>query len=854
MSAHRLAEVDLGALDWTLRLLRMGATPSTSPSDAELLAQASSGVPGRVPGCVHTDLLAAGLIPEPFLDGVEDELRWIGESDWRYETWIELPDLGADARDELVLDGVQTCAQVLIDGRPVASVASMHREHRIDPGRVAPGRHRLTLDFESAALAMTDADDGTLPYDWAYPYNRLRIMASSGGWDWGPTLVTAGLWRPGRWQRWTGARLRATVRTELSERNPRRSSMSKPAKEVSTRSTDDDQGFPNADWAEGTVVVDVELDGASGIVEVVVNGRTVVEAIDGAGQVRVAVDSPRLWWPAGEGDQHRYDVEVRLAGTAQVLRRRVGFRHVELDTAPDEHGEAFRLVVNGRPLFARGANWIPDDALIVRADRYRERVEQARGAHLNLLRVWGGGVYEADRFYDACDELGVLVWQDFAFACAAYPESPSMAAEVDQEARFQVRRLRSHPAVVLWNGSNEALQGWTDWDWPARVGDQGWGELYYRQLLPAVVADEHPGTPYLPSSPFSTMAGAGPNTDSSGTVHLWDQWNVRDHASYREHVPRFVAEFGHQAPAMTSTLRAASGGASLTVPGLAGRQKQPGGIQRILDRMEGNLPSVRTLDACFGDWSWAAQLIQADALTAAVEHFRSHWPRTAGAVVWQLNDCWPAVSWSLIDHAGRLKPAYQAVKRAFSPRLVSLQQRDGEPHLVLINDTREEWRAEIVVSRQHLLDGTVASERLSVAVPPSTVVTRRVDARLATPRSRRDELLVAQDADWLTAPVGEQPAGRAWLPLCRADGVRWPKPEVAVTGARSSGEGLVVDVRAEVLVSSLTLEVDALGADAGLLPLLLPGETGQLLVTGASTLEAEVARAAVRTRNQLWHR
>ncbi|MFT3970094.1 MAG: glycoside hydrolase family 2 protein [Micropruina sp.] len=853
MSPHRLVDVDLGALEWTVRLLRLRAASSTRPPSAELLARASAGVPARVPGCVHTDLLAAGLIPEPFLDGAEDELRWIGESDWRYETWIELPDLGADARDELVLEGVQTCAQVLIDGRPVASVASMHREHRLDPGPLPPGRHRLTFDFESAALAMTAADDGSLPYDWAYPYNRLRIMASSGGWDWGPTLVTAGLWRPARWQRWTGARLRASVYTELKERNLPRLSSSKPgAREVSPGSTDCDAELLD----EGVVVVDVDLDGAPGTVEVAVDGRTAVAAVDGSGQLRVGVKRPRLWWPAGEGDQDRYDVEVRLAGTDQLVRHRVGFRQVELDTSPDEHGEAFRLVVNGRPLFARGANWIPDDALIVRAKGYRERVEQARGAHLNLLRVWGGGIYEDDRFYDACDELGVLVWQDFAFACAAYPETPGMAAEVEHEARFQARRLRGHPAVVLWNGSNEALQGWADWDWPAQVGDQGWGELYYRQMLPAIVADEHPGTPYIPSSPFSTMAGVGPNTDGSGTVHLWDQWNVRDHPSYREHVPRFVAEFGHQAPAMTATLRAASRGAPLTVAGLAGRQKQPGGMRRILARMEGNLPSVDMLETRFDDWSWAAQLIQADALTTAVEHFRSHWPRTAGAVVWQLNDCWPAVSWSLIDHAGRLKPGYQAVKRAFSPRLVSLQQRDGEPHLVLINDTREEWPAEVVVSREHVTDGALASESLTVLVPPCAVVTQRVDVRLATPRSRRDEVLLAQDDAWLNAPVADRPAGRAWLPLCRADGVRWPAPEVSIAGVRSTADGLVADVRAETMVGSLTLEVDALGADAGLLPLLVPGETGQLLVTGTGVgaLAAEVARLAVRTRNQLWHR
>ncbi|MFT4217548.1 MAG: glycoside hydrolase family 2 protein [Micropruina sp.] len=825
MSGGGLVELDLGELDWTVRLLRLRAVATTAPPDAELLAAARAGVPARVPGCVHTDLLAAGLIPEPFLDGAEGEVRWIGESDWRYETWIDLPDLGDAARDELVLDGVQTCARVLIDDRPVAELASMHREHRIDPGAMASGRHRLTLDFASAALAMLDADDGTLPYDWAYPYNRLRIMASSVGWDWGPTLVTAGLWRPARWQRWAGARLRTSVRTELSD-----------------------------DLAEGTVVVDIELDGASGLVEVVADGRSVSGVIDGAGQLRVTVQRPRLWWPAGEGRPDRYDVQVRLVGSDQVARHRVGFRQVALDASPDEHGEAFRLVVNGRPLFARGANWIPGDALIARAGHHRERVEQARAAHLNLLRVWGGGVYEDDRFYGACDELGVLVWQDFAFACAAYPETPAIAAEIDREARFQVRRLRGHPAVVLWNGSNEALQGWADWDWPDRVGDQGWGETYYRRVLPEVVGAEHPGTPYIPSSPFATMADAGPNTDSSGTVHLWDQWNVRDHASYREHVPRFVAEFGYQAPAMTSTLVAVTPDAQLSVAGLAGRQKQPGGMARIVARMEGNLPSPQTLETRFVDWSWAAQLNQADALTTAIEHFRSHWPRTAGAVVWQLNDCWPAVSWSLIDHGGRLKPAYQAVKRAFSPRLVSLHLRDGEPHLVLINDTREDWSAEVVVSRQHIVDGTLASERLAMLVPPSAVVVRRVDVGLATPRSRRDEVLVAEDASWLDAPVAERPAGRAWLPLCRADGVRWPKPEVVVTGTRSTAEGVVIDLRSDVLVSGLTLLVDALGADAALLPVLLPGETAQLLVAGIDRLDRETAQAAVRTRNQLWHR
>ncbi|MBN8883328.1 MAG: glycoside hydrolase family 2 protein, partial [Salana multivorans] len=285
-------------------------------------------------------------------------------------------------------------------------------------------------------------------------------------------------------------------------------------------------------------------------------------AVTTSGVVDVVVPDVRLWWPRGHGEPDLYDVVVTLADDGDdaapldAWRHAIGFRTVEIDTTPDDAGTPFVLRVNGRDVEVRGANWIPDDAFVTRVDRARleRRIADATEANINLLRVWGGGLYESDEFYDLCSRAGLLVWQDFLLACAAYAEEDWLAREIEAEAREAVTRLSKHPSLVLWCGNNENVWGYVEWGWRAQLAGRTWGAGYYFETFPAILAELDPTRPYIPGSPFSPSRLMTPNDPANGTVHIWDVWNAKDYTSYREWRPRFVAEFGFQGPPAWTTL------------------------------------------------------------------------------------------------------------------------------------------------------------------------------------------------------------------------------------------------------------------------------------------------------------
>ncbi|MHB9756995.1 glycoside hydrolase family 2 protein [Streptomyces sp. BYX5S] len=782
-------------------------------------------VPAVVPGCAHTDLMRAGVIPDPFLGTNEADVQWVGLADWEYSRRFDLAARPDGARVHLVLDGLQTVATVLVNGTEVGNTRNMHRRYRFDvTDAVRPGANDLTVRFASSARAMLEAaGDDPLPYDWSYPYNELRTMACEGGWDWGPTLVTAGIWRDVRLEVWRTARADVDVTTTLDE-----------------------------DLRRGTLRVRLDVAGGPCTAVVDVAGRTerFTLATTGPHELTVDVADPEPWWPRGYGEPALHDTTVRLldaTGTVlQETHHRVGFRHIAVDTAPDEHGRAFTLRVNGRPVFCKGANWIPDDLFVSRITptRYATRVDQACAANMNTLRVWGGGIYEDESFYAACDERGVLIWQDFAFACAAYPEEEPLRSEVVAEADDVVRRLAAHPSVVVWNGANECLLGHEDWGWRATIRDRTWGEGYYRQLLPAAVETHAPGAVYVVNSPTASEPGVHPQVPGDGPTHLWDTWNLFDYAHYRDQIPRFAAEFGWQAPATRATLTEALGALpdSPDDPAVLARQKQPGGERHLVDRLKGRFPDPQRIATDTGRWHLATSLNQAHALRTAVEHFRSWWPRTAGALIWQLNDVWPALSWSLIDHGGRPKPAWYAVRRAFADRLVTLQPREASLSAVLVNDTDAPWTGHLSVRRVHVTDGEAACVQREFTVPARSVLTLPTGPEITQAGRRREELVVAE------APG----ADRAVHTFVRDDGVRWPAPDVKYAVERREDHALV-HLTATAAHGDLTVEAPGLRADTALLT-LLPGESTTVVLRPERTDDPlpDAIEVSVRTRNELF--
>ncbi|MFE9453780.1 glycoside hydrolase family 2 protein [Streptomyces sp. NPDC006739] len=781
--------------------------PEVTPlTEGWTLLHEGKALPARVPGCVHTDLLAAGVIPDPFLGRAESEVAWVGRREWTYETRLRAG--SAHERTDLVFEGLDTAAEITLDGRLLGRVRNMHRSYRFDVTGLAG---RLAVRFRSAYAEAEAVRErvGERPAAYAEPYQYIRKMACSFGWDWGPTLVTAGIWRPVRLEHWSTARI-GRVR-------------------------------PLVTVEDGLGVVELHVEVERGRaaarlgLEARVGGRRVRAELDGPGAVvRVEVPDAELWWPRGYGRRPLYDVELTLSdgeGALDVWRRRVGFRTVELDRRPDAHGTGFTLVVNGERLFARGVNWIPDDVFPSRVtrDRYRERLGQAAGAGVDLVRVWGGGIYESEDFYDVCDELGLLVWQDFPFACAAYPEEQPLRGEVEAEARENVVRLMPHPSLVLWNGNNENLWGFRDWDWERRLAGDSWGEGYYLGVLPRVVAEEDPTRPYTAGSPWSGSWDHHPNDPAHGTHHSWEVWNREDYADYRLNVPRFVAEFGWQAPPAYATLRRALPGEDLAPdsPGMLHHQKADDGNGKL---ERGLARHFAVPEGDFDRWHYLTQVNQARAVAAGIEHWRSRWPVCAGTVVWQLNDCWPVTSWAAIDGDGREKPLYHELRRLYADRLATFQRRGGALVLAAVNQCAEAWTG-VLRLRRMTVDGEVLGEAgLPLAAGPRSV------ADLAVPRELRPqgpkEFLVA-DADGLRA-----------LHFAAEDrDIPYPRPEFEV-GVAPGG----VTVTARTLVRDLLLQADRLDpaarADRGLVT-LLPGERVTIGVRGWKTPDPAAARAAL---------
>ncbi|HUQ61151.1 glycoside hydrolase family 2 protein [Lentzea sp.] len=766
-------------------------------------------VPATVPGSTHLDLLASGLITDPFLDRAEAELAWTHRTDWRYSTTF-LAAASSDDRADLVFDGLDTVAAIELNGHVLGHTANMHRSHRFDVREfLVDGCNDLTVSFSSALThaEKVEAALGRREHVNTHPFNMVRKMACSFGWDWGPDLQTAGIWRPVRLERWHTARF----------------ALLRPVVTVAGR-TGRVELHAEIEWArQEDLTLRITVGAHERIVRVPAGQTTVTARLD--------VPDVDLWWPVGHGTQPLYDLNVTLhsgSGLVDSAEKRIGFRTITVDTTPDEIGTPFTVVVNDKPLFVKGANWIPDDHFLTRVtrDRLARRVDQAVGAHVNLLRVWGGGIYESDDFYDVCDERGVLVWQDFPLACAAYPEEEPVRGELEAEARENVVRLMSHASLALWNGGNENLWGFADWGWPEQLDGRTWGLGYYDDLLPGIVAELDPARFYCPSSPFG---GPHPNDEDHGTRHDWQVWNQVDYTRYRDHVPRFCSEFGFQGPPTWSTLTRWVHDQPLTPssPSFLAHQKAEDGNGKLDRGLAAHLP----VPSRFEDWHWATQLNQARAVSFGVEHYRSWWPRTAGAVVWQLNDCWPVTSWAAIDSEERLKPLWYGLRHAFAPHLLTFQPRGDRLVLVAVNDHDEPWDVHLTLDRQTFRGVTLHLTRLRGRVPARSVVELELDEALLTP--------VNEDAEVVVATTAEARA----IHLFREDTELAYDPAPLAAQAEAVRGGYEVEVRAGSFARDVAILADRVAPDAVVDDLLVPMPAGEVRVFHIRT-DASVDPAA----------
>jgi beta-mannosidase len=808
-------------------------------------------------------LLAAGLIPDPFVSDHERQLQWMWRTSWRYATTIAATEATAGERVDLVFDGLDTVSTVALNGVELGRTFNMHRSYRFDIREaLVAGANELTVDFgsaleyayareavlgdrprpqPSAELIAEAARQGLIEGDpdeilakgrvYPHPFNTIRKMACSFGWDWGPDLQTAGIWKPVRIERWRVARL-AQVRPLIT--------MEGTTGVATVHVTVERADAHGADANEALRVV-AHVAGQE--------TQVTIPAGETTASARVEVPDPVLWWPHGYGDAHLYELSVELHSEDELLdtyTHRVGFRSVTVDQTDGR----FTFVVNGREVYVKGANWIPDDHLMTRITRERleRRVDQATDAHMNLLRIWGGGIYETEDFYEVCSERGVMVWQDFLMACAAYAEDAESVAEIEAEARENVARLAPHASLVLWNGSNENVWGWWAWGWQeafAATGMTDWGQLYYEEVFPRVLAELDPTRPYTPSSPFSTFPyqdDVHPNDPSQGTVHEWEVWNRKDYSHYRDYVPPFASEFGFQGPATWATLERSLPPAAFDQESDIWllHQKADDGNGKLNRGFEPHLPGSDDFEM----WHWITSLNQARAIRYGIEHLRSWWPQSAGSIVWQLNDCWPVTSWAAVDGDERPKPLYYALRQAYAPRLLTFQPRGadggvdpaGTLALVAVNDTDQDWSETLTFTRMGL-DGTelaVATAHLSVAARDA--VTLEVPAHVREASDDTAEVLVA-DAGY----PGDDDHVRALWTFAEDKELAY-ETEPFTAKAEAKDGGYTVTVKAHALVRDLTVLADKVAPDAETneaLVTLLAGETHTFKVSTQAVVDAD---------------
>jgi beta-mannosidase len=685
-----------------------------------------------VPGDVHQALLAAGRIEDPFYNRNEERCAWVEDREWWYRLVFDGPQtpLDPDERLRLIFHGLDTFTTAWLNGEEIGRHQNMFREAVFDVGaQVRFGEpNTLTLRFDRP---LDHAGNGA-PDQWGRNPERvgMRKAQFGFGWDWGPRLPTVGIWRPVELRRERRAAIRGVHFYTLEiDRSGGRAAVAVRI-EAERFATD------------SLLTASITLAAADATRR---DGRSIAEqtlALEGVGSsleatAYLTVENPRLWWTHDLGDPALYDLSVTLEQDGADLdrqARRVGIRTLELDQSPDpdEPGTRFfRFILNGVPIFARGADWIPADSFVgaIEEERYETLIEAARNANMNMLRVWGGGIYERDAFYDLCDSLGLLVWQDFMFACATYPEEPpQFVAEVEAEARYQVRRLRSHPCLVLWCGNNENqwIHDRTFWYKPdARVP----GSLYYDEVLPRVVAELDGRTPYWPGSPYG---GSDHNAREEGNVHDWEVWHGNfprrfgekprreptpenvSYLRYAEDTGRFISEFGMHASPVLETLRRAIPPEQLYYhsPSMDHHNKD-----EPKNKGDNLMLTVTGLPANLEEYIDFSMIAQAEGLKFGIEHFRRRKPHCSGTLFWQLNDCWPVLSWSVLDYYGFGKAGYYYVRRAYAPVLASFKTlEDSGVELWITNDARSDITDTATVRLGTFAGETVREEELPIRV------------------------------------------------------------------------------------------------------------------------------------------
>jgi beta-mannosidase len=645
----------------------------------DLEADFSSGewLPAIVPGTVHTDLMTAGRIPDPFYGLNELDVQWVGEADWLYATMLDVtPEILAAPNLDLCFDGLDTFATVWLNGEKILECDNMFLPQRVSvKEHLGIGKNELRIQFESCVRHGEEREKENEGFGavWNSVKSRIyvRKMQCQYGWDWGPVLITCGLWRPARLEAYSTRIADLACPSEVSQ-----DLKSATINAKITLSPSQDNGLGERGKIRFTLIAP--------------NGEKLAETEVAETIHTFSIQNPMLWYPRTHGAQPLYHVEATLLDGNIILdetSRRIGLRRARLVQEPlvDEPGTTFYFEINNKPVFSGGTNWIPADNFIPRigAEKYRKWIELAAEGNQNMLRVWGGGIYEEDIFYDLCDEMGLMVWQDFMFGCALYPTPAWLLDSVRAEAEANVRRLRNHPSLVLWCGNNEDYtfaKGAGIWE-PKFEGNFSLTKFpareIYERVLPSVCAELDPTRPYWRGSPYNYSPELGMDEVHQGDRHVWEIWHgqLSPYQTYPNFKSRFTSEFGMQAAPDMRMLNKAIPPEERKPNSrfFEHHNKMSDGPRRLAVYINDNIPFPQGLE----DYIYATQFIQAESNTYGINGWRRRFSGpgryySAGAIIWQLNDCWPVTSWAIADYEARPKAAFYAVKRALAPLSIGL--------------------------------------------------------------------------------------------------------------------------------------------------------------------------------------
>ena len=644
----------------------------------------------KVPGTIHQDLLNHNRIPNPFYGMNEEAVQWVENEDWMYRTSFVVTEeqLNRDAA-VLELDGLDTYADVFLNGALILRSDNMFVGHKVPVKSVLrKGENSLLIRFRSAvkeALPQWETNGFDYPADNDHSSKRVSIYTRkapySYGWDWGIRLATCGIWRP--------VRLVFSDVARIEDYYVRQASVSASKADVDNRLE-----ITNVTSQPVSALLKVAYHYTANDTKEV---QKQIELRPGENTVSlpVMIDNPHLWMPNGWGEPslYKFTASVSVDGVEVASQeRQVGLRSIRVVMEDDEHGKSFYFEVNGHPMFAKGANFIPDDALLpnVTPERYKRILEDVKAANMNMLRVWGGGIYEDDKFYDEADRNGILIWQDFLFACTTYPHDPLFLKRVEAEAEYNIKRLRGHASLAMWCGNNEIYEGVRYWGWKNKYTSEAFAEMnrgydvLFRQLLPDIVKRFDSDRFYMHGSPYEANWGR-PESWKIADSHNWGTWYGRKpFESFDSEIPRFMSEYGFQAFPEMKTIRtfAEEKDFELESPVMNAHQKATIGNALIKQTMG----LYYKVPAKFEDLVYVGLVLQGHGMRHGIEAHRRNRPYCMGSLFWQLNDSWPVVSWSSIDYYGNWKAMQYQSQRAFAPVLINAIKEGDDLCVYLISD------------------------------------------------------------------------------------------------------------------------------------------------------------------------